>query len=168
MRYYIMTLISIITVLAIKSYTINAQDHPVDDVDLELMASGELLNKADTLRHQKMIKRFVNDIAGSEMVYGKYAGSADFPTPVYEDYARIQRVATVQELNNLVEHESAVVRVYAHRALMENNMEITDTHLDALITDSSEVMLVDGLSISKVRVMDLVSQNIFQKEEETE
>jgi hypothetical protein len=163
-----MTLISIVTVLAIKSYTINAQDRPVNDVDLEMMASEALLNKADTIRHQKMIKRFVKGIEGADMVYGRYAGSADFPTSVFENYERIQRVATVQELNELVEHDSPVVRVYAHRALMENNMSIQPIHLESLIADTTEIMMMNGLEISKVRVMDVVAQNIFQKEEETE
>lgn len=162
MKFYIMTLVSIITVLAIKSYTINAQDHNVNDIDIEMMASTKLLNKADTLRHQKMISRFVNGIESSEYVYGKYTGSADFPSDVYQNYERIQRVCTVQELNHMLDHDSPVVRIYAHRALMENDMMVYPHHQEELIRDSAEVVVMDGLSLSKTRVLNIVSENMFQ------
>lgn len=169
MRYYIMTLVSIITVLAIKSYTINAQDQSnIDDLDVEIMASTELLTHADTLRHQKMINRFVQSIESSPYVYGQYSGSANFPNEVYEDYQRIERVCTVQELNEMLKHESPVVRVYAHQALMNNQMDITKDNLESMIIDSSEVYKIDGLAIEKVRVMDLVATNIFQQKKEEE
>ena len=164
MRFYIMTLVSIITVLAIKSYTINAQaESNIDDLDVEIMASAALLTKADTVRHQKMIKRFVKTIESSPYVYGEFSGSADFPNSVYENYQRIERVSTAQELNTMLLHESPVVRVYAHRALMANQMEIYGDNLDALVADSAEVYQIDGLAISKVRVMDIVTANMFRK-----
>ena len=158
MRFYIMTLVSIITVLAIKSYTINAQDDNVGDLEIEMMASTELLNKADTLRHHKMISRFES----SDYVYGKFAGSANFPNDTYQNYERIQRVCTVQELNKMLDHESPVVRVYAHRALMENKMMVYPHHQEELIRDSAEVLVIDGLSISKTNVLNIVAENMFQ------
>lgn len=157
-----MTLVSIVTVLAIKSYTINAQDGDVNDKIIERMASTKLLNKADTLRHQKMISRFVSGIESSEYVYGKYRGAANFPSDVYQNYERIQRVCTVQELNKMLDHESPVVRVYAHRALMENEMMVYPHHQEELIRDSAEVLVVDGLAFSKTRVLNIVSENMFQ------
>lgn len=162
MKYYIMTLISIVAVLAIKSYTINAQGRVANDGDVEIMAKTELLNKEDTIRHQKMINQFLDDLEKSEFVYGKYAGSAEFPTYTYLNFERIQRVGTPEELNALLAHESAVVRVYAHQALTTNQMEIPTETLEALMMDSAEVICVNGMEISKARVMDLVAENLFQ------
>lgn len=162
MRYYIMTLISIVAVVAIKSYTINAQGRAINDIDVELMAATDLLNHADTVRHEKMIERFVQGIEKSEYVYGKYAGSAEFPTQTYVNYERILRVGTTQELHALLLHESPVVRVYAHKALTANDMAIETALLEVLIADTTQVVCIDGLAISKMRVMDIVSENIFQ------
>ena len=38
-----------------------------------------------------------------------------------------------------------------------------DDNLDALVADSAEVYQIDGLAISKVRVMDIVTANMFRK-----
>ena len=46
---------------------------------------------------------------------------------------------TLEELNTMLLHESPVVRVYAHRALMANQMEIYGDNLNALVADSAEV-----------------------------
>ena len=63
-----MTLVSVVVVLTIKSYTLEAQDKVVNDVDVERMASCKLINHADTLRHEKMINRFVKMTFDSKCV----------------------------------------------------------------------------------------------------
>ena len=161
MKYYIMTLVSIVTVLAIKSYTINAQDQPIDDMEVAMMASGELLNKADTIRHQKMINRFIKGIEGSEILYGKYSGSAEFSNDIYENFERIQRVGTAEELNDLLVHESPVVRLYAHKALAVNGMPMDHDKLEALVNDTTTLIQHDGFIITKVTVGDLACRNMF-------
>ncbi len=161
MKYYIMTLVSIVVVLGIKSYTINAQQTPVDDVEVELMASSELLNKADTIRHQKMIKRFVVGLEKSEVLYGKFTGPANIPNKVYQDYERIQRVGTKEELNSLMTHNSPVVRLYAQRALMNNNMEMDRVAVEYLVNDTTTIMYHDGFDIKLETVGDIASEQLF-------
>jgi hypothetical protein len=156
-----MTLVSVVVVLTIKSYTLEAQDKVVNDVDVERMASCKLINHADTLRHEKMINRFVFDLEKSDALYEKYSGSADFPNETYSDFERLKRVATQQELNNLLVHESGIVRVYAHRALMDNNMYVNKYQLEMLASDTSSIAVIDGLSYSKIEVKDLVSKRLF-------
>lgn len=162
MKYYIMTLVSIVVVLAIKSYTINAQDKPINDTQVELMASGKLLNHADTVRHQKMINRFLTDLEMSEFLCERYMGAAEFPSEVFENYERIQRVGTEEELNTLLSHESPVVRIYAQRALSVNNMNANPEALELLVNDTTSVLQFDGLKIRKVAVMDLACEHLFK------
>lgn len=156
-----MTLVSIVVVLAIKSYTINAQDRPMNDRDIEILASVDLLNKADTLRHQKMINHFVESLETSEILYGKFVGAASFPSEIYQDYERIQRVGTEEELNALLIHESPVVRLYAHQALTANGMNLDAEAIELLVNDTTSVLIQDGLEIKKVSVMDLASTYMF-------
>lgn len=161
MRFYITTLVSIIVVLTIKSYTSTATEQPVQDKDLVLMASTELLSKADTVRHAKMIKRFVHSLEQSEVVQLKYSGSANFPHPTYQNYERLERVGTKEELNLLLDHESPIVRVYAHKALVTKGLPINNEKMVNLLNDTSTVMIVDGLKISEDHVMNIVSDYVF-------
>lgn len=161
MKYYIMTLVSIVVVLAIKSYTINAQDKPVNDSQVELMASGDLLNQADTVRHQKMINRFLSKLETSEKLNERYTGAANFPNQVFENYERIERVGTKEELNELLLHESPIVRIYAHRALAANQMEMDKVAMELLVNDTTLVFQHDGAHLIPVRVMDLASAYLF-------
>lgn len=163
-RFYIMTLLSVVVVLALKSYTITAQDREVNDTEVEKMASMELLNRADTVRHQLMINRFVKNIESSEILYGKYFGAAEFPTAIYADYERIQRVGTQQELNTLLAHQSPVVRVYAHQALAENNMDINPELLELLLNDTTSITCLDRVSVTEKMVMDIVCNHVFTYE----
>lgn len=163
MKFYITTIVSIFVVLTIKSYTSNASEQPVLDKDLVMMASTKLLSKADTVRHAKMIKRFVSSLENSEHVQLKFNGSANFPNETFENYERLEKVSTKEELNQLLSHDSPVVRIYAHKALANNNMEMNKVQLQTLLNDSSEVIIVDGLSIRETRVMDEVSNYVFNK-----
>lgn len=160
-RFYIMTLLSVVVVLALKSYTITAQDRIVNDSEVEEMASMKLINRSDTVRHQMMINRFVGNIKKSDILYSKYFGAADFPTEVYADYERIQRVGTVQELNTLLAHESPIIRIYAHKALVANKMPINVDLLELLLNDTTQVVYYNNNIISDEQVMDLVCENVF-------
>lgn len=162
MRYYIMTLVSVIVVLTIKSYTSTAQDEPINDLDLERMANYELLNHSDTVRHRKMIDRFVKSLETSEYIHGKYEGCANFENETFSSYERLERTATEQELQSLLMNQNPVVRLYAHKALVANDMKIPTDFLELSVQDSTEIVFIDGMSINKVRVMDLVSENLFQ------
>lgn len=161
MKYYIMTLVSFVVVLGIKSYTINAQQAPVDDVDVELMASSQLLTQADTIRHQKMIKRFVVGLEKSEVLYGKFTGPANIPNTVFQDYERIQRVGTKEELNRLMNHDSPIVRLYAQKALLNNNMKMNRTAVEYLVNDTTTVMYHNGLNIKIETVGNIASEQLF-------
>ena len=157
-----MTLVSIVVVLGIKSYTINAQDQPMNDGDLELLAGIELLNHSDTVRHQKMIDRFVKSLEKAEFLYGRFTGPAEIPNEVYADYERIQRVGTHEELQLLMTHDSPIVRLYAHQAMAINGMDMDRSTLESMLNDTTLVLVQNGLEIKQVPVMELAAEYVFR------
>lgn len=161
MRYYIMTLVSIVVVLTIKSYTTTAQDTPVNDVELEKFAHYDLINKADTLRHKKIISRFVHGIASDTCVTGKYLQQGVLPNPDFESYERLERTATNHELSELAKHDNPVMRVYAINAIASRDIELDTALLNDLIMDSTEVMIVDGFVTKQIVISDLAAGSLF-------
>lgn len=133
----------------------------MNDGDLEVLAGIELLNHADSVRHEKMINRFVRSLEESQFLYGKFTGPAEIPNEVYSDYERIQRVGTKEELNKLMTHESAIVRLYAHKALVTNNMQMDPNTLETMVNDTTLVYIQNGLEIKQVSVMELAAANMF-------
>lgn len=156
-----MTLVSVIVVLTIKSYTTTAQDRPVNDIELEKLTQYELINKADTIRHRKMISRFVNNLVTDSCVTGKFMQQGVLPNPDFDCYERLERTATTEELKELVSHENPVMRAYAINAIATRDIELNTSLLNALIYDSAEVLIVDGLYGKQVRISDLAAAKLF-------
>lgn len=156
-----MTLVSVIVVLTIKSYTTTAQDRPVNDVELEQLAQYELINKADTIRHRKMIGRFIERIEGDEIVAGQFLVQGVLPNPDFETFQRLERVATLEELEELATHENPVMRAYALNAAASRSLKLDGELLEILIQDTSEVLIVDGYISKEIRIADLAAASQF-------
>jgi hypothetical protein len=169
MKYRLLTLFSIIVALAVKTYTINAQEGAIDDEDVELLASWELKNKSDSVHHQKQVNRIVKELAKAERITEQYTGAASLTKcETYQEYTRLKKAANEFELNKLLIHRSPIIRVYAHRALMENNMTPNTFHIESIANDSTEIEWLNGDVLVKTTVMDLVTNNMFQFQEEVE
>lgn len=156
-----MTLVSVVVVLTIKSYTTTAQDRPINDVELEKLANYDLLNRADTVRHRKIVDRFVNAIEFDTIVSGRYTSQGVLPNPDFESYERIQRIATAEELRDLLVHENPVVRAYAIQAISYREIELNNDMLNMIASDTTEVLMLDGFSGRQTRISDLAAQELF-------
>lgn len=156
-----MTLVSVVVVLTIKSYTTTAQDRPINDVELEQLANYDLINKADTVRHRKIVDRFVRAIEFDTVVTGKYSTQGVLPNPDFISYERIERIATPEELTDLLAHENPVVRAYAIHAISEREIELDGSILNLISADTTQVLLLDGFSGRQTRISDLVAQELF-------
>lgn len=161
MKLRLLTLFSVVVALAIKTYSINAQDGVIDDAEVEVLANWQLINKKDTLHHQKHVNKIVTELAESPYVAEKKEVPAQLPTDSYKQYSRLKRAAHEHELNQLLTHESPVVRIYAHRALVENAMQADAHCLEAMSMDSTCVTWLDGDLLIETTVMDMVSSNLF-------
>lgn len=164
MKLRLLTLFSIIVALAVKTYTINAQDGVIDDEEVEMLANWELKTKSDTIIHEKHVNRIVDVLAESAYVSEESVGIAMVPSETYHQYANLKKAANSYELNKLMIHDSPIIRVYAHRALMENKMELNIDNVQTIANDSTAVTWMDGDRLVQTTVMDMVTENLFHPE----
>ena len=163
MKFRLLTLFSIIVVLGVKTYTMNARDGKIDDADVELLTNWELKNKTDSIYHQKHVVRIVEELAKSPYITEERINIIE-NSETYQEYNRLRLVANDFELNRLLVHPSPVIRVYAHRALIENGMQPNNYHLQLIASDSTNIDWMQGDLMVKTTVMDIVSENMFMIE----
>lgn len=162
MKFKLLTLFSIIVALGVKTYSLSARDGIIDDEELELLVQWELKNEDDSLRHAEHINLLAEELAQSKHISEEFTGAgALIRTETYQRYERMRRAANEKELNELLVHDSPVIRVYAHRALMERSL-IPDANLVAqMASDSTEIDWLNGDILVHTTVMDMVCGNMF-------
>ena len=160
MKFRLLTLFSIIIVLAAKTYTISAQDGVIDDEDVELLTKWELKNKSDSVYHEKHVNRIVDALSKSPYIAEEKITVLE-SSEIYHEYSRLKKVANEYELNKLLVHKSPIIRVYAHRALMENNFTPNTLHLEIIASDSTDIEWMQGDLMVQTTVMDIVTENMF-------
>ncbi|MEJ6799921.1 MAG: hypothetical protein QNK77_01950 [Crocinitomicaceae bacterium] len=164
MKLRLLTLFSIIVALAIKTYSINAQDGVIDDEDVELLTKWELKNKSDSVYHEKHVHRIVSTLSKSPYI-AEDKITVVASSEIYHEYSKLKKVANAYELNKLLIHPSPIIRVYSHRAIMENNYMPNTLHLELISSDSTDIEWMDGDLMVKTTVMEMVTKNIFQLQE---
>ncbi len=166
MKFKLLTLFSIILALVVKTYSLSARDGVIDDEEVELLAQWELINADDSLRHQQHIGILANELAESKQITEEFTGAAGMvKCKTYHHYSRLRKAANEFELNALLTHESPVIRVYAHRALMERDFNADPNIVAEMAADSTEVEWLNGDVLVHTTVMDMVSANMFRLEE---
>lgn len=166
MKFRLLTLFSIILALVIKTYAVNTRDGVIDDEEVELLATWELKNQEDSLQHQKHVYRIVDVIATSDKLTEEYTGAASLvKCDTYYEYKKLRRAANEAELNGLLSHKSPIIRVYAHRALMERELKVNPDLVAKIASDSTSIEWLNGDVLVRTTVMDLVSSNMFLLQE---
>ena len=122
--------IEIAKYLITQGAKINAQDGVIDDEDVELLTKWELKNKSDSVYHEKHVHRIVSTLSKSPYI-AEDKITVVASSEIYHEYSKLKKVANAHELNKLLIHPSPIIRVYSHRALMENNYEPNTLHLEA-------------------------------------
>lgn len=162
-----LTLFSIILALVIKTYSLSARDGVIDDEEVELLAQWELKNADDSLRHQQHVDILAGELAESKQITEEYTGpGAMVKCKTYHHYSRLRTAANEFELNELLSHKSPVIRVYAHRAMMERNFNPNPDMVAEMAADSTEIEWLNGDVLIHTTVMDMVSSNMFHVEEQ--
>jgi len=160
MKFHLLTLFSIIVVLAVKTYTLSAQDGVIDDDDVELLSKWELKNKSDSVYHEKHVNRIVDVLSKSPYITEEKITVLE-SSKIYHEYSRLKKVANEYELNKLLIHKSPIIRVYAHRALMEKNFKPNTLNLEIIASDSTDIEWMQGDLMVHTTVMDIVTENMF-------
>lgn len=162
MKYRLLTLFSIILALVVKTYALSSRDGVIDDEEVELLAAWELKNKEDSIQHQAHVYRIVEVLATADRVTEEYTGAGSLiKCNTYHEYSKLRRAANEKELNELLTHDSPIIRVYAHRAMMERELQPNPDIVATMANDSTEVEWLNGDVLVHTTVMELVSSNMF-------
>lgn len=157
MKVRLLSLLSVVLVLSIKAYETTAKEasernkEDIYQPDLAFL-DGEQFNPISP------IDSLVDLLSESEAVKEEQVGFAGITPPEYERFQELKKMGTEEELNNLLTHYSPVVRVYAYRALVANEMEINVKYEESLFRDSTAVDWFSGCILTSTSVNDLVSQ----------
>lgn len=167
MKYRLLTLFSIILALVIKTASLSAKDGVIDDEEVELLSLWKLKNADDSLRHENHISLLAEELAKSEQITEEFTGAGSLvQTETYQHYSRLRKAANESELNDLLAHESPVIRVYAHRAIMERELNPNPQMVAQIANDSTEIAWLNGDVLVHTTVMDIVSTNMFHVEDQ--
>src|SRR3989338_3614159 len=119
MKLRMLSVVSIVVVLMIKSMDISAQDYNNLRLFVNAIPSDPSLVPFPL---ETQLDSVVYQLAMSEGVMERFVGESDSSSEVFAAYERLKAVATEEELNELLLHESPIVRIYAYRALVVNEM----------------------------------------------
>lgn len=158
MKFRMLSVLSIVLVLMVKSLDISAKDYnnfryyvysiPTDPSLVPFPMETQLDSVVFTLAQ-------ANSILETE--------HPEFdPTASFEAYEKLKLVASEEELNELMLHESPIVRVYAYRALVVNSMNMNCDYEGQLLLDSTCVDWVENGVILNTTVSNLVQHNYFE------
>lgn len=162
MKFRLLTLFSIIVALVVKTYALNSRDGVIDDDDAQLLATWQLKNREDSMHHEKHVLRIVDVLAKSDRVTEEFTGAGSLiKCKTYSEYSKLRLVANEEELNNLLLHDSPIIRVYAHRAMMERRLQPNEDLVAQIANDSTAITWLNGDIVVQTTVMDLVSSNMF-------
>lgn len=160
MKLRMLSVLSIVIVLLVKSMDISAQDYN----NLRVLAHA-IPGDTPTLLPYPMeteLDSVVYQLALSNDIKERFVGINDSITPEFEAYERLKVIASEEELNNLLLHESPVVKVYAHRALTINSMNMNCDYELALFEDSTCIDWFSADMLTNTTVAELVQQQYFE------
>lgn len=159
MKFRMLSVLSIVLVLMVKSMDISARDYtnlrilanaiPVDP----LLFPYPLETQFDTVVYQ---------LAQSDGFMERFNGESDTVAPTFEAYEKLKTIATEEQLNELLLHESPVVKVYAYRALIVNQMNMNCEYELDLLEDSTCIDWFADNQLTSTTVADLVQQPYYE------
>ena len=79
----------------------------------------------------------VYQLAKAEGIKERFVGQNDTITNEFIAYEKLKELATEEDLNDLLLHESPIVKVYAYRALTVNEMDMNCDVETALFVDTT-------------------------------
>ena len=160
MKLRMMSLLSIILVLSVKSLEISAKDYyelrvmvnaiPPDPYAPHLLPYA-LENKLDSV---------VFRISQVPVVYDIFAMDNDSVNEKFQAIEMLEQAATEDELNNLLLHKSPIVKLYAYRTLLINEMNMNCDYELLLLEDTTCVGFLTRNEIVNSTVKELVQNDL--------
>lgn len=154
MKLRMLSVLSIVVVLMIKSMDISAKDYYNLRLFVNAIPSDPSLVPFPL---ETQLDSVVYQLAISEGVAERYVGEDNTSSEVFAAYERLKAVASEEELNELLLHESPIVRIYAYRALVVNEMSMNNDYVELLIQDSTCVDYFIESTAMNTTVADMVT-----------
>lgn len=157
MKVRMLSLLSIVVVLILKSLDISAKDYhnfrvyvnaiPAEPYSPDFLPRYPITEEVDSIVYQ---------LANANGIMEKYVGTSTEISETYAAFEKLRLLASEEELNQLMEHPSPVVKIYAHRALVDNEMNMNcDVELQ-LLQDSTCVDWYASTQLTNSTVQELV------------
>lgn len=159
MKVNLLSLLSVVLVLSLKAYEISARE---ENRENRSEAYHPALAFLDTEEYHYLesasMDSLINQLGRSTTIKERYVGFASSTPNEYILYSKLKESATQDELNGLMRHYSPVVRVYAYRALISNEMEVNVTYENSLYEDTTSVNWFSGCIYKSSTVKQIVEQ----------
>jgi len=161
MKFRMLSVVSIILVLTIKSMDISAKDYHKLRVFAHAIPEDSFVPSIVPYMMETKLDSVIYQLASASAITELYVALSDSIVPERVAFEELKMIATEEELNNLLLHESPVVKVYAHRALLENDMNMNCDFELALLEDSTCVDWVEDDFLMSSTVMEMVTLPYF-------
>ncbi|MEJ6583459.1 MAG: hypothetical protein QNL61_04690 [Crocinitomicaceae bacterium] len=160
MKFKMLSLLSIILVLTVKSMEISAKDYNEFRVLIHAIPSNPSNKILLAYRYENKLDSIVFHINQTSTVTAVFEPKTDETIDNTFIFNELLQNANENELNALLTHQSASVKVYAFRALLINDMNVNNDFELALLTDTSCVNLISKSQIIPSTVQEIVKNDL--------
>ncbi len=161
MKLRMLSLFSIIIALGIRSMDISAKEYHALRVFTHAIPDVPYVPTPMPLALENRLDSLVYHLSHFSVVKDVFININDPYTPEHSIFEEIQEIATEDELNELINHESPVVRIYAYRSLIINDMNLNCDYELNLLSDTTCVDYYAGNEIISSTVQEMVQRDII-------
>ena len=165
MKVHLLSLLSVVLVLSLKAYEISArEENEQNSVEASHPALAFLDADAREYHYSQSasLDSIINVLARSSTLKERYVGFSGITPKEYLMFEKMKELGTQDELNTLMKHYSPVVRIYAYRALIANEMEVNVNIENVLYEDTTSINWFSGCIYKSTTVQELVEQGFVE------
>jgi len=155
-----LSLLSVIIALGIKSMGISAKDYHEFRVMVNAIPESPYVPTLIPIALENRLDSIVFDLSQATAVKQMFIDINDTITPEHHVFQELQTIASENELNELMIHSSPVVKIYAYRALIANDMNVNSDYELALLEDTTCVDFYAGSEVLNSTVKDMVQMGV--------
>jgi len=161
MKLRMLSVLSVIIAIGIKSMNISAKDYHEFRILANAIPESPYIPTPLPIALENRLDSIVFTLSQASAVKDMYINLNDSLTPQFEIFQELQYTANETELNDLLLHDSPVVRVYSYRALIVNNMNLNCDYEMAIMEDTTCIDLFAGSELTNTTVKDQVQRDLY-------
>lgn len=163
MKTNLLSLLSVVLVLSLKAYEIAAREENQEMRSEVYHPALEFLDGREYhYSESASLDSLINHLGRTTTIKERYVGFAGTTPHEYLLFEKLKATASEDELNTLMKHYSPVVRVYAYRALIANEMEVNMNYEIMLFEDTTAVDWFSGCIYRTSTVQAIVEQGFVE------